>query len=100
MSAKNALLNVSGFSPNQLVFGKNPNFPCILDNKAPANSLVSHSRIVEQNLKALRLARQNHIKAEADEKLSRALNKQTRTYSDKVFCSGDQVYFKRAGTIG
>ena len=100
LSAKNSLMNVSGFSPNQLVFGKNPNFPCILENKAPANSAISYSKVVEENLKALRLARENHIKAEADEKLRRALNKQTRTYSDQVFCSGDQVYFKRAGSRG
>ena len=98
VSAKNSLTNVSGFSPNQLVFGKNPNLPCILDNKAPANSEVSSSVLVEQILKALRLARVNHVKAEADEKLRRALNKQTRTYSDHVFCSGDQVYFIRAAS--
>ena len=98
LSAKNALTNVSGFSPNQLVFGKKTNYPCILDNKAPANSNVCHSKIVEQNLKALRLARENHIKAEGDEKLTRALNRQTRSYSDQVFCSGDKVYFKRANS--
>ena len=27
VSSKNALANAYGFSPNQLVFGKNPNFP-------------------------------------------------------------------------
>lgn len=98
LSAKNSLTNVSGFSPNQLVFGRNPTYPCILDNKAPANSKICHSKIVEDNLRALRLARENHIKAEANEKLSRALNRQTRSYSDQTFCSGDKVYFKRAAS--
>ena len=29
LSAKNALLNSYGYSPNQLVFGYNPNFPSV-----------------------------------------------------------------------
>ena len=33
VSAKNALHNVHGFSPNQLVSGKNPNFPAIESNR-------------------------------------------------------------------
>ena len=36
VSAKNALHNVHGFSPNQLVFGKNPNFHAVVSNKPPA----------------------------------------------------------------
>lgn len=95
LSAKNSLTNVHGFSPNQLVFGRNPNFPCVLQNKPPANSPLCYSKIVEDNLHALRVAREQHIKSEANEKLSRALNRKTRTYSDQVYCSGDSVYFKR-----
>ena len=36
VSAKNALKNVHGFPPDQLVFGKNPNFPDVHDNLLPA----------------------------------------------------------------
>ena len=36
VSSKNALTNVHGFSPNQLVFCYNPNFPSVLTNKLPA----------------------------------------------------------------
>ena len=100
LSAKNSLTNVSGFSPNQLVFGRNPSYPCVLDNKAPANYNTCHSKLIEDNLKALRLSRKNHIEAEASEKLSRALNKQTRSYSDRIFCSGDRVYYKRIHSNG
>ena len=32
LSAKNSLLNSHGYSPNQLVFGYNPNFPSVLNN--------------------------------------------------------------------
>ena len=36
VSSKNASVNVHGYSPNQLVFGYNPNFPSVLTNKLPA----------------------------------------------------------------
>ena len=36
LSAKNALLNAHGYSPNQLVFGYNPNFLSVIENKLPA----------------------------------------------------------------
>ena len=98
LSAKNSLTNVHGFSPNQLVFGRNPNYPCLLDNKLPASSPTSSSEIVEGILKALRTARVEQVKAEANEKLARALNRKTRSYSDNVFCIGDDVYFKRVGS--
>ena len=35
VSAKNALANVNGYSPNQLVFGKNPNYPSELTSDLP-----------------------------------------------------------------
>ena len=95
---KNSFTNVHGFTPNQLVFGKNPNYPSVLENRPPANSTSCSSKIVEENLHALRVAREHHIKAEANEKLARALNRKTRSYSDQVFCSGDLVYFKRLGS--
>ena len=34
--AKNALINVSGFSPSQLVFGRQPQLPSVMTNKLPA----------------------------------------------------------------
>ena len=36
VSAKNCLKNVYGFSPNQLVFGRNPNYLNNFDNELPA----------------------------------------------------------------
>ena len=84
-----------GFSPNQLVFGKNPQFPNVLDNNPPANSSVHVSQILEKQHHALSSAREEFMKAEACEKIKRALARKTRLYSDKVYCSGDRVYFKR-----
>lgn len=95
LSAKNCLANVHGFSPNQLVFGKNPNFPSVLDNKVPANNIECTSRVLELHLNTLHTARQAFIKAEASEKIKRALSRKTRSHSDKVYCTGDMVYYKR-----
>ena len=75
VASKNTLANVYGFSPNQLVFGKNPNFPSnYLTNKLPALEPVNFSDIVRQNLTAIHSARKAFIEAEAIEK-----NKQSIT---------------------
>ena len=53
ISAKNSLKNVHGYSPNQLVFGKNPNYPNACDNKIPALEGKTSSKIVAENLNAM-----------------------------------------------
>ena len=68
LCAKNCLANVHGFSPNQLVFGRNPNLPNILDNKAPANSVGKVCKTLEMHLNALNTARQEFVKPESSEK--------------------------------
>ena len=82
LCAKNSLANVYGFSPNQLVFGKNPNLLNFLDNKLPANDPVITGKVLEEHLLTLRIAREQFVKAEACEKIKRALVKNVRTYSD------------------
>ena len=74
--AKNSLLNFYGYSPNQLVFGYNPN-----------DTIAS---------KCINSARKRFIESEADEKLRRALRHKTRLSTSKVFQSGDQVFYKRS----
>ena len=92
--------NVHGFSPNQLVYGKNPNFPVVVRNKPPALEGKRDCEIVSCNLNTMHAARQAFIKSESAEKLRRA-NKQTsnkhqtRTYSDVKYFTGDIVYYKR-----
>ena len=58
ISAKNSLTNVYGFSPNTLVFGRNPALPNYLENKAPANNPVTISKYIAENLNALHTARE------------------------------------------
>ncbi len=94
VSAKNSLQNVSGYSPNQLVFGRNVNLPSVADDKPPALDQPCQSDLVRENLNALHKARENFIKSESSEKIRRALRHNIRTYSEITFNPGEKVYFK------
>ena len=81
-AAKNALSNNEGFSPSQLVFGSNPNFPTALTSNLPALDVCygTYGEELRKRLDVMRDARIAYIKAESSEKLKRALRKQTRTH--------------------
>ena len=51
ISAENSQKNVHGFSPNQLAFGRNPNFPNVCDNALPALEGKTTSEIVKRQFK-------------------------------------------------
>ena len=95
VSSKNALHNIGGFSPNQLVFGFNPNIPNVANNKPPALECVSSSDVVARNLNALHSARRAFIESESSEKLQRALRHQIRPDFAQSYSNGDLVYYKR-----
>ena len=95
INAKNSLQNVHGYSPYQLVFGKNPRLPGILTDKPPAMGDVTSTKIIRDNLNALHTARQAFIKSECSEKLRRALSHNVRTSGDIKYVTGDKVYYKR-----
>ena len=100
VSAKNALQNSGGYSPNQLVFGTNTNIPTVLSDNPPALESTTSSDIVRRNLEALHSARKNYIAAEASDKVRRALRHKVRTYADKHYEAGQKVYYKRKGHKG
>ena len=50
--AKNSLQNVYGFSPSQLVFGRNPNLPPVFNDKLRALVGTTSSEKVAQHLNA------------------------------------------------
>ena len=95
VSAKNTLYGHSGYSANQMVFGKNPNLPSVLTDKLPAMSTEDASYTVQENLKAMRAAREACIKSESSEKIKRALTHNVQTYNDVHFENGQKVYYKR-----
>ena len=95
VSARNALANFSGFSPNQLVFGFNPAIPDIFHNKPPALEQVTLSETVRENLNALHSARQEFLRCESSEKLMRGLRSNLRNTPSETLTNGDSVYYKR-----
>ena len=99
-SAKNALQNHGGYSPNQLVFGYNVNIPTVLTDKLPALSSTTSSEIIRTNLEALHAARKNYIEAENSTKIRKALKHKTRVYTEQNFQQGDKVFFKRKSHRG
>ena len=99
VSAKNSLKNVHGFSPNQLVLGKNLNFLNICDDPLSALENKIISEIVAKNLNAFHQARQNYITSESSSKIKQALKHQVQTYSDVICNTGDIVYYKQKDNL-
>ena len=97
INAKNSLQNIYGFSPYQLVFGRNPNLPSVLTDKLPALEGVTSSDIISDQLNALHAARQHIIKLESSEKLRRALRSQVRKHHEIKFLPGEKVFYKQEG---
>ena len=64
---------MSGYSPNILVFGRNPNLPSVLSSSLPALEPCSVSESVQRNLTAMHSARKAFIAAESSERIRRAL---------------------------
>ena len=97
--AKNSLSSVYGFSPNQLVFGRNINLPNVSTDKLSAQNTTCVNANIAKHLLTLHKARQTFTAQESCEKLRRALNKQTRSFSDIVYQNGDLVYYKRNNSV-
>ena len=96
VNAKNSLQSVHGFSPFQLVLGRNPKLPTALANRPPAlASSQPVSEILRQNLNALHAARRAFIESEHSERVKRALSHNIRTSNNQRFLNGDLVYYKR-----
>ena len=95
VTAKNALANVYGSSPSQLVFGRNGSFPSVIHDKLPALDNEFSTEYMRKSLDVLHSARENYVKAESSDKLRRALRLKTRTHTAKLFEISLSVYFKR-----
>ena len=91
--AKNSLYNVHGFSPNQLVFGKNPKLGDMAQASPSSISKIS-SDVLAKHFTAMKSAREAFIKSESCERIRRALAHKMRASEEKYF-PGDEVYYKR-----
>ena len=98
MFAKNSLANTEGFSPCQLMFGRNPNIPTVLTSDIPAFGPPrgTFGEEVQKCLDVMKDARLSFIKAESSERLKRAVRRQTRKHTPAgVYEIGDKVLYKR-----
>ena len=64
----------------------------------PALEEEANSVTVENNLKAMRKAREAFIQSESSEKIKRALRHNLRSSNNSYFEQGDKVYYKRNGS--
>lgn len=85
---------MGGYSPVQLVFGRNPRIPGVMNDYLPALDGTTISETLGQHLNAMHTARKGFIQAETSEKIRRALHHQIRP-SGRNFTQGELVYFKR-----
>ena len=95
VSSKNTLSNRSGYSPNVLVFGKNPNFPSVLSDAIPALEPCTVSEIVRLNCNARQCAMKGYIAADCSERIRRALRMKIRVSNNLIVANGDSVYYRR-----
>ena len=76
INLKNSLTNVHGFSPYQLLFGFNSKLPNI--DRPPALEEPNISKLLADNLNAMRSTRKAFVASERAEKLTRALRHNLR----------------------
>ena len=82
--AKNALHSVHGFSPYQLVSGKNPQSPSVITDLPPALESTTISQAEADNINTMYGSRKAFNKAEISERIQRALRKNVRIYVMKI----------------
>ena len=98
VAIKNSTVNGTGFSPFQVVFGRNPKLPCILTNDIAAmrEEVVSNELMV--NLNVLDRTRVRFNEAIADNAVKRMLRAKVRK-NQTVFQPGDMVFWRATNDI-
>jgi hypothetical protein len=96
VTAVNSMSSVRGFSPHQLVFGRQIKLPNILEDPPPAWEEPQKSQELIDTLKAIHATRVAYTEAERCERIRRALKAKIRV-ADTVYEKGDIVYYKKEG---
>ena len=85
----------NGYSPNQIVFGKNLiSVQTVLNDKLPALQGVVSSSTVANNLNAMHKAWEIFMKSGSSEKICQALNHNVRSCNDAQFFNGQKMFYK------
>ena len=83
-----------GFSSFQLVFGKQPRLPNILEDKLPALEGKTTSKYLAEHIMALYASRKAFREAMYDEKVRKAPRHNVRAV-ERVNKQGEEVYYRR-----
>ena len=90
---KNSTTTSTGWSPLQVVYGKNPVLPSLVDSNPAQLKEEVLSESLMQNWNAMNEARVKYNEALADTQLKRMLKAKVRR-NQTVFKAGDNVYWK------
>ena len=95
IQAANTMQNINGCVPFQLVFGRLPQHPSLVEDNPGANEVIADSQAQwARHYRTMMMAREHFAAAEADFTLKKALKQ--RIYTDPARVSvGDWVYFRR-----
>ena len=93
LHAKNSSQMVHGFSSYQLVFGKLPNIPVLIDVTPPMFEDNIRGDVRRKHLNALYSARQAYVKSNPESKSKLALK--SNLCEDVDLQQGEWIYYKR-----
>ena len=96
VTAVNSMSSVRGFSPHQLVFGRQIKLPNILEDPPPTWEIPTKSRELIDTLNAIHATRVKYTEAERCERIRKALKAKIRV-ADTIYDKGDIVYYKKEG---
>ena len=95
--AKNSLIREHGFSPSQLVFGRDPRcYGELVENGEPCSfhlSVGDRRSQIAQRMRYRHIARQEFIKSQSNEMLNRTARNRTRSWKEPSI--GDRCFFYR-----
>ena len=96
MQAVNTMQNINGLVPFQLVFGRLPRHPSLVEENPGANEVIADSQAQwARHYRMMMSAREHFAAAEADNTLRKALRQRVFTDPTRV-STGDWIYFKRS----
>src|SRR6201990_1293693 len=96
VGAKNWLMIRGGYTPNQLVFGKNGKLPNNTDLEQRSIGVIgTESEQLKKTIEGIQKAREAHVKQEAEDRVKRAMKGQIREHKLELDEPGEEVYYKR-----
>ena len=95
--SKNLQINRTGFSPRQLMFGKQGVVPGITDGNPASWEPIVESDVFRREFINRQKAEELFRKYDSNERIQKILAQNTYGYSDQKYQEGEMVYFKEEG---